>query len=131
MIHVLTYGTFDLFHHGHVRLLARLSALGDRLTVGVSTDAFNAIKGKSCVIPYRDRVEVLRACRYVDDVIPEHHWDQKPEDIDRLQVDIFGMGSDWAGYFDHLETLCRVVYLPRTPEVSTTDIRARVHRRVA
>lgn len=131
MIRVLTYGTFDLFHHGHVRLLKRLSDLGDRLIVGVSTDAFNAVKGKTTVIPFAERVEVLQACRFVDEVIPEHRWDQKAIDIRMHRIDVFGMGCDWRGEFDDLSDLCRVVYLPRTPEVSSTQIKQRTAMRVA
>lgn len=120
---VLTYGTFDLFHVGHVHLLRRLSELGDRLIVGCSTDEFNDIKGKKCIMPYEDREIILRACRYVDDVIPESSWDQKPTDIRRLNADIFAMGDDWAGKFDDLGTYCDVIYLPRTEGVSTTGLR--------
>ena len=120
---VLTYGTFDLFHVGHVHLLRRLSELGDRLIVGCSTDEFNDIKGKKCIMPYEDREIILRACRYVDDVIPESSWDQKPGDIQRLDADIFAMGDDWAGKFDDLGAYCDVIYLPRTEGVSTTGLR--------
>ncbi|WP_322866813.1 adenylyltransferase/cytidyltransferase family protein [Aquicoccus sp. G2-2] len=123
---VLTYGTFDLFHVGHVRLLRRLSALGERLVVGCSTDEFNATKGKSCVMPYRDRAEILNACSYVSEVIPETGWDQKRDDIARLEADIFAMGDDWKGKFDDLSDLCRVVYLPRTDHVSTSELKQRV-----
>lgn len=122
---VLTYGTYDLFHIGHVRLLERLSKLGDRLIVGCSTDEFNAIKGKTSVMPYLARRDILAACRYVDLVIPESHWEQKPEDIRTHGVSIFAMGDDWAGHFDSLSKLCEVTYLPRTPDVSTTELRLR------
>jgi len=128
---VLTYGTFDMFHIGHVRLLERLSQLGGRLIVGLSTDEFNAGKGKKAVIPYEDRAAILRACRYVDEVIPETHWDQKALDVARYDVSVFGMGSDWEGKFDELKALCRVVYLPRTQDVSTTEIRGTVLKLVA
>ena len=120
---VITYGTFDLFHIGHVRLLRRLRELGDRLVVGCSTDEFNAIKGKRSVMPYDQRVEILEACRYVDKVFPENDWNQKPEDIERERADIFAMGDDWVGKFDHLTDLVEVVYLPRTQDISTTDVR--------
>jgi glycerol-3-phosphate cytidylyltransferase len=123
---VITYGTFDLFHIGHLKLLRRLKALGDRLVVGVSTDEFNAVKGKKTVEPYADRSEIVAAVRFVDDVFPEHHWEQKREDIVREKADIFAMGDDWVGRFDDLEDLCEVVYLPRTRDVSTTDIRQMV-----
>jgi glycerol-3-phosphate cytidylyltransferase len=120
---VLTYGTFDLFHVGHVRLLRRLRALGDELIVGCSTDGFNALKGKKTVMPYAQRVEILRACRYVDDVFPEEAWEQKRDDIVRFRADIFAMGDDWVGKFDELNDCVEVVYLPRTEDISTTEIR--------
>lgn len=120
---VITYGTFDLFHYGHVRLLERLSRLGNRLIVACSTDEFNARKGKVSVVPYEDRVKVLEACRYVDKVIPETDWAQKRGDIRRHKVDLFAMGDDWAGEFDDLADLCDVLYLPRTEGVSSTEIK--------
>lgn len=123
---VLTYGTFDLFHLGHVRLLRRLSALGDRLIVGCSTDEFNDIKGKRSVMSYAQRVEILESCRFVSKVIPENTWEQKREDILREKVDVFGMGSDWEGKFDALCDIVQVVYLPRTEGVSTTQLREHV-----
>lgn len=123
---VLTYGTLDLFHHGHVRLLARLYGMGTRLIVGCSTDAFNAGKGKTCAVPYAQRYEILAACRYVDMVIPEHSWAQKRSDIVNHNVAIFAMGDDWTGKFDDLKDVARVVYLPRTPDVSSTQIKAQV-----
>lgn len=124
---ILTYGTFDLFHIGHVRLLRRLSELGDRLIVGCSTDEFNAGKGKTSVIPYQQRREILLACRHVSEVIPEENWDQKRRDIVDYNIDIFAMGDDWAGKFDSLSDLCQVVYLPRTEDISTTEVRHMVH----
>ncbi|WP_137700510.1 adenylyltransferase/cytidyltransferase family protein [Marimonas lutisalis] len=127
MTRVLTYGTFDLFHHGHVRLLERLAALGDELYVGCSTDAFNALKGKKTALPYRHRVEVLEACRHVTHVFPEECWEQKRDDVQRFDIDVFGMGSDWKGEFDFLGDLCKVVYLPRTRNVSTTEIKDMVY----
>jgi glycerol-3-phosphate cytidylyltransferase len=120
---VLTYGTFDLLHIGHVKLLERLRDLGDRLVVGVSTDAFNAGKGKRTIIPYEDRAAILAALSAVDEVFPEESWDQKRGDIERFGVDVLGMGHDWTGKFDDLADLCEVVYLPRTEGVSTTDIK--------
>lgn len=120
---VLTYGTYDLFHIGHVLLLKRLRAMGDRLIVGCSTDAFNATKGKTAVMPYPARRDILEACRYVDLVIPETDWDQKPGDIRTHDVQLFAMGDDWAGHFDFLSDYCEVTYLPRTPNVSTTELR--------
>ena len=120
---IITYGTFDLFHVGHVRLLQRLADLGDRLIVACSTDEFNALKGKTTAVPYADRVEVLQACRYVDQVIPEENWAQKRDDIARLGADLFAMGDDWVGKFDDLRDLCDVFYLPRTENVSTTELK--------
>lgn len=120
---VITYGTFDLFHMGHLRLLERLRALGDHLTVAVSTDAFNAGKGKASVVCYEERAHILSALRCVDDVIAEETWAQKPDDIRRLGVQVFGMGSDWTGRFEELRDLCEVVYLPRTEGISTTLIK--------
>lgn len=120
---VITYGTFDLFHLGHVRLLHRLSNLGDRLVVGCSTDEFNATKGKKCIMPFEHRQEILDACRFVDKVIPERNWEQKREDIIKEKAAIFCMGDDWLGKFDDLKDLCEVVYLPRTEDISTTDLR--------
>ncbi len=123
---VLTYGTFDLFHPGHVQILKRARELGTHLVVGLSTDAFNAQKGKTSAMSFEDRKAVLEACRYVDEVIPEDHWDQKLDDARRLGADVFVMGDDWAGKFDFMQEVCSVVYLPRTPEISTTDIKRHV-----
>jgi glycerol-3-phosphate cytidylyltransferase len=120
---ILTYGTFDLFHIGHLRLLQRLSALGDRLIVGVSTDEFNHLKGKKTVVPFADRIEIVQALACVDLAIPETCWEQKVDDIRQHEVSIFGMGNDWAGRFDELKAHCEVVYLPRTEGISSTHIR--------
>jgi glycerol-3-phosphate cytidylyltransferase len=120
---VLTYGTFDLFHHGHVRLLRRLAGLGDKLIVGVSTDEFNARKGKTATMSFEQRREIVESCRYVDRVIPESDWDQKRTDIVNYNVSLFAMGDDWAGKFDDLNDLAQVLYLPRTPEVSSTQLK--------
>ncbi|WP_050485216.1 glycerol-3-phosphate cytidylyltransferase [Aeromonas sp. HZM] len=120
---VITYGTFDLFHVGHIRLLERLSKLGDRLLVGVSTDEFNDNKGKKSFFSYDERSEILKACRYVDEVFPETDWSQKENDIKRYNADVFAMGDDWKGKFNHLDHLCEVVYLPRTQDISTTHIK--------
>ncbi len=120
---VITYGTFDLFHVGHVNLLRRLRSLGDRLVVGLSTDEFNLGKGKKTVVPYHQRAEVLRAVRYVDGVFPETCWEQKNDDIRREQASIFAMGDDWAGKFDHLKEIVEVIYLPRTEGISTTNLK--------
>lgn len=120
---ILTYGTFDLFHIGHVNLLRRLRNLGDELVVGLSSDEFNSIKGKTTVMPFDQREAVLLSCKFVDRVFPEESWDQKPNDIKRESASIFAMGDDWAGKFDELKEFCDVIYLPRTQDVSTTDIK--------
>lgn len=120
---VLTYGTFDLFHVGHLRLLRRLADLGDRLIVACSTDEFNLGKGKMTAIPFAHRVEILEGCRYVDLVIPENNWDQKRSDVQQHKADLFAMGSDWQGEFDFLGDLCDVLYLPRTDNISTTELK--------
>ncbi|ULJ63082.1 glycerol-3-phosphate cytidylyltransferase [Wielerella bovis] len=121
MIKVLTYGTFDLLHHGHIRLLERAKALGDHLTVAVSTDEFNLGKGKVCAYPYEERACIVAAIKYVDAVIPETTWEQKIKDVQEHNIDIFVIGDDWAGKFDFLKEYCEVVYLPRTEGVSTTQ----------
>jgi len=122
----LTYGTYDLFHIGHVRLFERIKQRWDRLVVAVSTDEFNATKGKRAVMPYADRVEMVSACRYVDEVIAENEWAQKAHDIVRVGADALVMGSDWTGRFDEFGNLCEVVYLARTEGVSTTELKAEV-----
>ncbi|CAI2619467.1 glycerol-3-phosphate cytidylyltransferase [Apilactobacillus kunkeei] len=123
MTKVITYGTFDLLHKGHVRLLKRAKELGDDLTVCVSTDEFNAEKGKKAYTSYEDRKYVLEAIRYVDHVIPENNWDQKIKDVVDNNIDIFVMGDDWEGKFDFLKDYCKVVYLPRTEGISTSKIK--------
>jgi glycerol-3-phosphate cytidylyltransferase len=120
---VITYGTFDLFHIGHLRLLNRLRELGDSLIVGVSTDEFNAKKGKKSIIQFEDRLEIVRNLKCVDLAIPEDSWDQKAKDIQSYGASIFGMGHDWEGKFDHLSEYCEVVYLPRTENISSTQIK--------
>ena len=122
---VVTYGTFDLLHVGHLRLLERARALGSSLAVGVSTDAFNAVKGKEAVVPFAERCELLLGLACVDEVFAEDSWEQKAADIARLQAKVFAMGSDWAGEFDHLAVMCEVVYLPRTGLISSTVLRQR------
>ena len=122
----LTYGTFDLFHVGHLRIIERTRALCDTLVVGVSTDEFNALKGKRTAVPYADRAAIIRALRAVDEVVPEETWEQKPDDISRFGADLLVMGNDWEGKFDHFRELCDVVYLPRTPGISTTELRGQV-----
>jgi glycerol-3-phosphate cytidylyltransferase len=123
MRRVITYGTFDLFHIGHLNLLERLRALGDHLTVAVSTDEFNSIKNKVCSMPYDERARIVGALRCVDQVIPEICWEQKVEDVQRLKIDVFGIGADWEGKFDFLKDWCDVVYLPRTVGISTTALK--------
>ena len=120
---VITYGTFDLFHIGHLNILKRAKELGDYLIVAVSSDAFNEIKGKKCVIPDYERMEIVKAIRYVDEVILEESWDQKVEDVKKYNIDTFVMGDDWKGKFDFLEKYCNVVYLPRTKGISTTQLK--------
>lgn len=121
---VITYGTFDILHYGHVNLLRRARELGDKLVVGLSTDEFNAIKGKKTYYPYSERKLMLESIRYVDDVFPEESWEQKIEDIKKYSADIFVMGDDWKGKFDFLKDYgINVVYLPRTEGISTTQIK--------
>ena len=121
-------GRFDMFHVGHARLIQRLSELGGRLIVGVSTDEFNLQKGKRSIFAYRYRAEIVSSLKGVDLVIPEETWEQKIEDIRRHDVDLLVMGEDWAGKFDHLGNACEVRYLPRTRNVSTTSIKAAVDK---
>ena len=130
---VITYGTFDLFHIGHLRLLQRARELGDYLIVAVSTDEFNRSKHKETVIPYEQRAEIVHNVQGVDEVIAECNWEQKQSDIIQYDVDIFVMGGDWRGHFDFLDTLCQVSYLERTPDISTTLLKSHVKsdRRVA
>ena len=128
---VVTYGSFDLFHIGHLNLLKRLKGLGSQLFVGVSTDEFNLIKGKKTVVPYVARAQIVEAIEFVDGVFPEENWEQKQQDIVRLGAHIFAMGDDWVGKFDHLSTHCEVVYLPRTLDVSTTEIKMQVQQQIS
>lgn len=120
---VITYGTFDLFHIGHLNMLKRLKGLGDYLIVGVSTDEFNLGKGKKSVFSYDERAQIIGAIDCVDEVIPEFTWEQKLSDIKAHEVSVFGIGEDWQGKFDHLSTHCEVVYLPRTPSISSTEVK--------
>ncbi|RYG72161.1 glycerol-3-phosphate cytidylyltransferase [Lentibacillus lipolyticus] len=120
---VITYGTFDLLHKGHINLLRRAKALGDYLIVAISTDEFNALKDKEAYHSYENRKMILEAIRYVDEVIPENTWEQKIDDVIRHQVDVFVMGDDWEGKFDFLKDYCQVVYLPRTIGISTSKIK--------
>lgn len=125
MKRILTYGTFDLLHFGHIEILRRAKALGDYLIVALSTDEFNSIKGKKAYHNYETRKKMLEAIRYVDLVIPENTWEQKRQDIFEYKVDVVVMGSDWEGNenFERLKDICNIVYLPRTEGVSTTKIK--------
>ena len=120
---IITYGTFDLLHAGHVNILRRAKELGDYLVVAVSSDEFNRLKHKEAYHSYEDRKLILEAIKYVDEVIPEENWEQKRDDIKKYDIDIFVMGHDWEGEFDFLKDLCEVVYLPRTEGISTTKIK--------
>lgn len=128
---VITYGTFDLLHYGHINLLKRAKSLGDYLIVGLSTDEFNNIeKNKECYFDYENRKSLLDAVKYVDLVIPEKTWEQKVSDIQKYNIDVFVIGDDWKGKFDYLEDFgIEVVYLPRTKEISTTKIKKDLNRR--
>ena len=125
---VITYGTYDLLHVGHINLLRRAKELGDYLIVVLSTDEFNAVKHKTAYHPYEARKTILEAIRYVDEVIPETCWEQKISDVVDNQVDVFVMGNDWEGKFDFLKEYCEVVYLPRTEGISTTQIKDDLHK---
>lgn len=129
MKRVITYGTFDLLHYGHINLLRRAKEYGDYLVVALSTDEFNLnMKNKKCYFSYEQRKSLLEAIRYVDLVIPEENWEQKKRDVHEYHIDTFVMGDDWNGKFDFLrEEGCEVIYLPRTPEISTTQIKKDLH----
>lgn len=121
---IITYGTFDLLHYGHINLLKRAKALGDYLIVGLSTDEFNLnSKQRKCYFSYEIRKQLLESIRYVDLVIPEQCWEQKVADIKEFKIDTFVMGDDWKGKFDFLKEHCQVIYLKRTPEISTSQIK--------
>ncbi len=120
---VITYGTFDLLHVGHINLLRRAREYGDYLVVVLSSDEFNAIKNKKAYYSYEDRKMILEAIKYVDEVLPEYTWEQKIDDVVNNQIDVFVMGNDWEGKFDFLQDYCEVVYLPRTEGISTTKIK--------
>ena len=128
---VITYGTFDLLHYGHINLLKRAKSLGDYLIVGLSTDEFNNTKkNKESYFDYENRKSLLDAVKYVDLVIPEENWEQKISDIQKYNIDVFVIGDDWKGKFDYLEDFgIEVVYLPRTKEISTTKIKKDLNRR--
>ena len=132
MKRVITYGTFDLLHYGHVNLMRRAKEQGDYLVVVLSTDEFNwNSKGKKCYFTYEERKKVLEAIRYVDLVIPEENWEQKVSDVQKYEIDTFVMGDDWEGKFDFLKEYCEVVYLPRTPDISTTQIKNDLHTKTS
>ena len=120
---VITYGTYDLLHVGHINLLRRARELGDYLVVVFSSDEFNAIKGKKAYYSFEDRKKILEAIKYVDEVLPEYTWEQKIDDVVNNNIDVFVMGDDWAGKFDFLKDYCEVVYLPRTEGISTSKIK--------
>lgn len=129
MKRVITYGTFDLLHYGHINLLRRAKQYGDYLIVALSTEEFNLLKGKKSFFDYEKRKQLLEAIRYVDLVIPENSWEQKIDDVKMYHVDTFVMGGDWTGKFDYLKEYCEVVYLERTPEVSTSMIKEQLHKK--
>lgn len=126
---VITYGTFDLIHTGHINILRRAKEMGDYLVVAISTDEFNTIKHKQAYYSFEQRKQILEAIRYVDEVIPEHTWDQKVQDVKAHDIDIFVMGHDWEGEFDFLKEYCEVIYLPRTEGVSTTKTKQDLSKR--
>lgn len=121
---IITYGTFDLFHIGHLNLLKRIKAMCNNLIVAVSTDEFNLLKGKTCVIPFEERAAIVEGIKYVTKVIPENDWDQKISDVKKYKVDAFVIGDDWEGKFDFLKDYCDVIYLPRTEGISTTKLKS-------
>lgn len=123
MKRILTYGTFDLLHIGHVSIIKRAKSLGDKLIVGLSSDEFNSLKGKKAVYSYQERKEILESLEDVDLVIKEDSWEQKIDDIKKFNIDILVMGDDWDGKFDYLKKYCKVLYLKRTENISTTEVR--------
>lgn len=125
---IITYGTFDMFHVGHLNLLRRLSEMADNVIVAVSTDEFNLGKGKKTLIPYDQRAAIVESIKYVNKVIPEESWEQKLSDVKQYDVDIFAIGDDWKGKFDFLEKLCDVVYLERTGNISTSELKKSLTR---
>lgn len=120
---VITYGTFDLLHHGHILLLQRARSHGDHLTVALSTDEFNAIKGKASFFTYEERKLIVESIKFVDEVIPESTWEQKTMDVLERGIDVFVIGDDWKGEFDFLTPHCEVIYLPRTSGISSSQIK--------
>lgn len=130
MRRVITYGTFDLLHYGHINILRRAKEMGDYLIVALSTDEFNHIeKGKRTYFSYEKRKQLLEAIRFVDLVIPENNWEQKENDVEEYKCDVFVIGDDWKGEFDFLKSKCEVVYLERTPEISTSKIKQDLFRK--
>ena len=127
MKRVITDGTYDLLHYGHIELLRRAREMGDYLIVALSTDEFNQIKNKKSYYDYEQRKMMLESIRYVDLVIPEEGWGQKEKDVDRFDVDVFVMGHDWEGEFDFLKDKCEVIYLNRTEGISTTKIKQELY----
>ena len=125
---VITYGTYDLLHIGHIKLLKRAKKMGDYLMVGLSSESFNSIKHKMSFLSYKDRKIILESIKYVDDVIPENNWEQKISDIKKYKVDILVMGDDWSGKFDYLKKYCKVVYLKRTENISSTFLRNKLKK---
>ena len=125
---VITYGTFDVLHYGHINLLKRAKSLGDYLIVALSSEEFNKLKNKKSYYTFEQRKIILEACKYVDLVIPEYSWEQKINDIKEYKVDIFVMGDDWKGHFDFLKDYCEVVYLERTPNVCSTSTKKYINK---
>ena len=126
---IITYGTFDLFHIGHLNLLKRAKKLGDYLVVAVSTDEFNLGKDKKCVHPFEERAKIVEAIKYVDEVIPETDWGLKITDVKKYNIDMFVIGNDWKGKFDFLKEYCEVIYLGRTDGISTTQIKQELSKK--
>lgn len=127
MRRVITYGTYDLLHYGHIELLRRAKQYGDYLIVALSTDEFNKLKNKKSYYNYEQRKMMLESIRYVDLVIPENNWEQKIDDVRNFKVDTFLMGHDWEGEFDFLKDECEVIYLKRTEGISTTQIKKELY----
>ena len=125
---VITYGTFDLLHYGHINILKRARELGDYLVVAISSDEFNKLKNKKSYFSYEERKLMVESIRYVDEVIPENTWEQKIEDVKEHNIDVFVMGDDWEGKFDFLKEYCEVVYLPITEGISTTQIKKELNK---
>ena len=123
---VITYGTFDLFHFGHLEILRRAKDLGDYLVVAVSSDDFNEVKEKKAFYPLEQRKKIVESIVYVDKVIIEENWEQKRQDIIENEIDIFTIGDDWKGKFDDLKDICEVIYMPRTPDISSTNLKKNI-----